>query len=108
MSSIPPDVTTLTLSEDGTRVAWKQSEGYWKSELTIEEYVGDKMKVLRKISVDGYIPGKCSLFFLSVTWKWKSGITSEQYYNAFNTAVKKYFPDAPQPHLVKVVVHKRP
>ena len=56
LSSIPPDVTTLTLSEDGKLVAWVQSEGYWKSELTIEEYVGDKMKVLRKISVDGMIP----------------------------------------------------
>ena len=56
LSSIPPDVTTLAISEDGKRVAWMHLEGYRKSELTIEEYVGDKMEVLRKISVDGLIP----------------------------------------------------
>ena len=48
------------LSEDGKRIAWNHSEGLGsnasKSELTIEEYVGNESKVIRKVSVDGFIP----------------------------------------------------
>ena len=55
LSSIPHDVTSVAISEDGKRVAWSTSENLQKSELTLEEYNGNESKILRKISVDGTI-----------------------------------------------------
>ena len=57
LASIPPDVVSVDISEDGKRIAWVLKSGFPnKSELTIEEYTGKESKVLHKISVDGMIP----------------------------------------------------
>jgi len=56
LPSIPADITSVAISEDGKRVAWRLGSGTQKSELTIEEYIDGESKILHKISVDGLIP----------------------------------------------------